>query len=100
MRLLSLQYRVLKMAQRLRLLPPNLPIDKLHSPISIRHRLDEYREMLEDIENQTQFFSNGPHWSKNHALTLDDFLGQLEALSTTPHSTRHLRPQPSFLSKR
>ena len=72
-------FHLLKAAKRL---PNNIILPhQLDFAFSVAKRLDEHRELIEEIEKHTGYFSseNG-RWSKNHAITQDDYLIKLFTL--------------------
>ncbi len=79
MSLMLIRTSVLKLCQKLKIIPDDLvSLSQLEQAMPIEKQLDEYRELIEDIEKQTHFFSRGTtHWSKNHAFTLDEYLQTL-----------------------
>nr|WP_012219801.1 hypothetical protein [Vibrio sp. 23023]ABX76988.1 Conserved hypothetical protein [Vibrio sp. 23023] len=50
--------------------------DQLNFARSVAKRLDEHREVVESIENNTSFFQTHP-WHANHLATQDDYLMRL-----------------------
>jgi hypothetical protein len=67
---------------------------------TVGKRLDEHRELIEDIERATGYFSSeAGQWSRGHALTQDDYLIKLYTLrhGHTPESDECVRALPSFL---
>lgn len=65
-------------------------------------QLDEYRELITSIENETQFFSSEKYfWSKEHALGLDNVLTQLFDIEKTIHGNakppKNIRPLPPYI---
>ena len=60
-------------------------------------RLDEFRELIETIERETNLFSSrGNTWSRVHALETDKLLSELHQLSYA--SKCNLRPIPTCLT--
>ena len=67
---------------------------------TVGKRLDEHRELIEDIERATGYFSSeAGQWSRGHALTQDDYLIKLYTLrhGHTPGSDESVRALPSVL---
>ncbi|MFA0121478.1 hypothetical protein AB4400_08630 [Vibrio sp. 10N.261.48.A2] len=98
---LSIQKFALKLLQKFHIVEPDL-ISSSHFDyqIPLEKHLDEYRELLFEIEHQTQFFTKvAPHWSKNHALLHDDFLENLlkKRTKTSPVQQYRTRPKPPFI---
>lgn len=61
------QATALKLFQKLKIIAPDLiSSSHLDYQIPLEKHLDEYRELLYEIEHQTHFFTQiAPHWSKN-----------------------------------
>ena len=102
MPLIVIQTKILKLCQLIKLIPNDLvSLSHLDYQIPIEKHLDEYRELIDEIESQTQFFSNKrTHWSMNHARTHDDFLLHLSEIKTPSHQKVGLyraRPRPRAL---
>lgn len=75
-------------------------LSQLPSGITATKQLDEYRELLEDIEKQTGYFSKRTNWpSNNHARTLDETLTYLHEQSAQPSRQPRLRERPKFLER-
>ena len=71
---MSIQYfqtTTLKLFQKLKIIAPDLiSSSHLDYQIPLEKHLYEYRELLFEIEHQTQFFTKiAPHWSKKPRLT-------------------------------
>ncbi|MEZ9361423.1 hypothetical protein AB4175_16290 [Vibrio cyclitrophicus] len=98
----AFQKRALKLLQKLKIIAPDL-ISSAHLDykIPLEKHLDEYRELLYEVEHQTQFFTKiAPHWSKNHALLHDNFLEHLLKKKGTKVSQiqqYRTRPKPPFI---
>ncbi|MEJ3626073.1 hypothetical protein WM008_20600 [Vibrio vulnificus] len=60
------QATALKLFQKLKIIAPDLiSSSHLDYQIPLEKHLDEYRELLYEIEHQTHFFTQiAPHWSK------------------------------------
>ncbi len=85
----------------LRLIPSDvIHIKQLDRYPDITKRLDEYRELIENIEKQTHYFSSEQGiWSKHHALLHDKYLQYLLTLrNPSPQQMRHLRERPKCLT--
>ncbi|MEG3223285.1 hypothetical protein PD716_21960 [Vibrio gigantis] len=85
----------------LRLIPNDVIFTKqLDRYPDITKRLDEYRELIENIENQTHYFSSEQGvWSKHHALLHDEYLQYLLTLrNPSPHQMHRLRERPKCLT--
>ena len=96
------QTTALKLFQKLKIIAPDLiSSSHLDHQIPLEKHLNEYRELLFEIEHQTHFFTQiAPHWSKSHALLHDDFLEYLlEKKGTEPQTMQQYRsrPKPPFL---
>ncbi|EHJ9985469.1 hypothetical protein KB976_004610 [Vibrio parahaemolyticus] len=96
------QAAALKLFQKLKIIAPDLiSSSHLDYQIPLEKHLDEYRELLYEIEHQTHFFTQiAPHWSKNHALLHDDLLEHLlEKKGTKEKQIQQYRtrPKPPFL---
>lgn len=77
-----IQHRLFHLLKAVNLLPSNVILtDQLDFAYSVAKRLDEQRELIDEIEKHTGYFSseNG-RWSKNHAITQDDYLIKLFTL--------------------
>lgn len=103
MSLFILQTKLLKLCQKLKIIPEDLiSLSNLEHHLSIERQLDEYRELIEEIEKQTHFFSTGEvPWSKNHAYTLDEYLQalcQYSQLNRRQVGVSEIRPCPSVLN--
>ncbi|MFA0072126.1 hypothetical protein AB4396_00290 [Vibrio cyclitrophicus] len=103
MSLFIIQAKLLKLCQKIKLIPDDLiSLSHIEHHIPIERQLDEYRELIEEIEKHTQFFSTGrAPWSKNHAYTLDEYLQALCLCKS--HNRRRvgvskIRPRPAVLS--
>lgn len=102
---MSIQYfqtTMLKLFQKLKIIAPDLiSSSHLDYQIPLEKHLDEYRELLFEIEHQTHFFTQiAPHWSKSHASLHDDFLEHLlENKRSAPRTMQQYRsrPKPPFL---
>jgi hypothetical protein len=105
-----IQNRLFFLLKTLKLLPNNAILThQLDFDHSVAKRLDEHRELIENIEKSTGYFSskNG-WWSKGHAITQDDYLIKLFILRynvepTKNHLTKlHLRvrERPCVLKRR
>ncbi|EPW6410802.1 hypothetical protein ACWOIF_004050 [Vibrio vulnificus] len=96
------QATALKLFQKLKIIAPDLiSSSHLDYQIPLEKHLDEYRELLYEIEHQTHFFTQiAPHWSKNHALLHDDLLERLLE-KKVPNKKQiqqyRTRPKPPFL---
>ncbi|MFA0156816.1 hypothetical protein [Vibrio sp. 10N.261.46.A3] len=101
MNILNFQTLALNLLQKLKVVSPDLiSSSHLDYQIPLEKHLDEYRELLFEIEHQTQFFTKiAPHWSKNHALLHDDFLENLleKRSNTSPVQQYRTRPKPQFI---
>ncbi|MGL4476334.1 MAG: hypothetical protein ACRCT7_18080 [Shewanella sp.] len=91
--------------KRLNLLPSKIiAIQELDYIRGVEKQLDEYRELLEDIEQQTGYFSSlQGEFSSFHASTLDDYLTHLYQLrySAPPNPNKPmnaLRHKPRFIT--
>ena len=103
----SLQQFTFRLLRYLHLIPPNLIM--MHELDIIRggveKQLDEYRELLETLEQETGYFSSSDAYFMRHkAMTLDDFLSHVYQLryqhDPTPNQSElgsHCRPRPPFL---
>lgn len=103
MSLFILQTQLFKLFQKLKIIPEDLiSLSSLDHHLPIERQLDEYRELIEEIEKQTHFFSTGKaHWSKNHAYTLDEYLQALcqhSQLNRRKTGVSRIRPRPSVLN--
>ena len=77
-----------------------IDLSQLPNGITTAKQLDEYRELLEDIEKQTGYFSKRANWpSNNHARTLDETLMYLHEQSAQPTRQPRLRERPKFLER-
>lgn len=101
MSLLIIQTKILIFCQALKLIPTDLiSSSHLDFQIPIERHLDEYRELIEEIERQTQFFSNTTTpWSRNHAYTHDEFLLFLCTCHSKKTKPKKIRSRPSVLKK-
>ncbi|MBE8574096.1 hypothetical protein [Vibrio sp. OPT18] len=72
----NIQLKMLQLCKTLKFIPDDLiSLSQIEHHIPIEKQLDEYRELIEEIEKQTHFFSHAiTPWSKNHAYTLDEYL--------------------------
>ncbi|MGF1883942.1 hypothetical protein [Vibrio splendidus] len=98
---LFFQTLALSFFQKLKIIDPELILSShLDYQIPLEKHLYEYRELLFEIEHQTQFFTKiAPHWSKNHALLHDNFLEHLLEKKTKASQIQQYRsrPKPPFL---
>lgn len=102
MNISTIQTIALKLLQKLKIIAPDLiSSSHLDYQIPLEKHLDEYRELLSEIEHQTHFFTQiAPHWSKNHASLHDDFLVYLidKKRKNEKQSQRfRTRSRPDFL---
>ncbi len=102
MNISDFQTTALKLFQKLKIIPSDLiSSSHLDYQIPLEKHLDEYRELLFEIEHQTHFFTQiAPHWSKSHALLHDDLLEHLlEKKGTKEQQVQQYRtrPKPPFL---
>ena len=76
------KYPFYSLLKKLGLLPDNIiAAQELDVIRGIEKQLDEYRELLEDIERRTGYFSSPQgEFSSFHAATLDDYLSHLYTL--------------------
>lgn len=100
---LTLQICVFKTLTLLGLLPKNLILpQQLDAKCCVWKKLDEHRELIESIENQTGYFSsNIGYWSKGHAALQDDYLVQIYKLryQKNPTDDLQVRERPKVYSK-
>lgn len=96
-------FRLLKI---LNLLPDNvIQTDSLEFARGAEKQLDEYRELLENIEAATGYFSSDKgEFSIGHAAMLDDYLCHIYTLrySVKPNEAKpitYLRQKPLFIDK-
>lgn len=77
-----MKYWMFNLLKKCRLLPLTLmDCRELDYARTVGKRLDEHRELIEDIERSTSYFSSEEgRWSKEHALTQDDYLVKLYTL--------------------
>ena len=61
-------------------------------------RLDEFRELIETIERETNFFSRGNTWSRVHALETDKLLSEFHQLYQLSDTSKCLRLIPTCLT--
>ncbi len=74
---------LLKLGQHFGLLPQKLiPMPQVDYHTAIETHLDAYRELISDVEEKTQLFSQGPAWRVAQAQELDDFLLTLYQINT------------------
>lgn len=91
---------VFNLLKRLNLLSDNLiQTSQLDYLPNVAKRLDEHRELIEDIEKHTGYFSSEQgRWSRAHALALDEYLQYLVKLRNAPQKgLGNIRKQPKVL---
>ena len=81
---------------------PSIMIDshELDFARTVGKRLYEHRELIEDIERATGYFSSeAGQWSRGHAPTQDDYLIKLYTLrhGQSPINDEYVRSRPSVL---
>ncbi len=97
---MNLKSKLFRLLKRLNLLPDNL-IDVIDLELGrgLDKQRDELRELLENIEAETGYFSSeAGSFSAHHAATLDDYLCHLHLIRnglTKPKN--YVRKRPSFL---
>ena len=104
MSLLFIQTNLLKLGQKLKMIPADLiPLSHIDHHIPIEKQLDEYRELINEIEKQTHFFTDGRSpWSKDHAYTLDKYLQtrcQCKKRSRRTVDFHKIRPRPTAIQR-
>ncbi|WP_234498172.1 hypothetical protein [Vibrio maritimus] len=90
----TIQTIALKLLQKLKLIPNDLiSLSQLDYQVPLEKHLDEYRELITTIENQTQFFSQSKTpWSRNHALIHDEYLSFLCACKSNTSKSKSGSP--------
>ncbi|WIG71476.1 hypothetical protein KEC58_22205 (plasmid) [Photobacterium damselae] len=87
--------------KRLELIPNDaLLLSDLPLSPCAKKRLDEFRELIERIEDETQFFSSSPSawFSKSHAQDTDRLLAALQGFEDSRATRRFsVRPQPECI---
>lgn len=95
--------RLFYLLKAAKLLPNNIILPhQLDFAFSVAKRLDEHRELIEEIEKHTGYFSskNG-RWSKNYAITQDDYLIKLFTLRYSVEPTeKHVDKLGLYVCKR
>ncbi|ARR51805.1 hypothetical protein [Photobacterium damselae] len=100
----NLKVKLLHILQKMNLLPDDIISAKdLERGRGLEKQLDEYREMIERIEEQTGYFSSKQgHFSISHASEIDNYLSHLYELRfgkkpTSSTAITYLRPKPLFI---
>ncbi|EGU37412.1 hypothetical protein [Vibrio scophthalmi] len=97
----SFQYYVFKTLSAIGLLPKGLiSIEQLDYHYDVRKMLDEYRELIEAIDNKTGYFSSEEDfWSNGHAGQHDDYLVRLYEIryQKKPNDNSWVRGRPKCL---
>lgn len=108
MRLTSIQNHLFNIFKKCRLIPKStINIEQLDKHTHIAKQLDEYRELINLIEEKTEYFGHKENrWSIAHARALDDYLVELFTLihEAKPDEVRppsiplRIRDRPMFLN--
>lgn len=97
---MNLKSKLFRLLKRLNLLPDNLiDVTDLELGRGLDKQRDELRELLENIEAATGYFSSeAGSFSTHHAATLDDYLCHLHLVrSGLTKPKNYVRNRPSFL---
>ncbi|MUK41533.1 hypothetical protein GNP61_08155 [Aliivibrio fischeri] len=102
-----IQHILFNLLKAIKFLPSDIILtNQLDFAHNVAKRLDEHRELIEDIENHTGYFtSKNGQWSRNHAITQDDYLIKLFILRYSVEPTKdnleklhlHVRERPHVL---
>ncbi|EPG0370340.1 hypothetical protein ACSWVZ_003207 [Photobacterium damselae] len=100
----NLKVKLFHILQKMNLLPEGIiSVKDLERGRGLEKQLDEYRELLERIEEHTGYFSSKQGcFSISHANTLDNYLSHLYELrfgkKPTPSAAiTYLRSKPLFI---
>ncbi|WP_188012751.1 hypothetical protein [Photobacterium damselae] len=100
----NMKVKLFNILKKMNLLPDDVISTKdLEYGCGLEKQLDEYREMIERIEEQTGYFSSKQgHFSISHASEIDNYLSHLYELrfDKKPESStanNYLRPKPLFI---
>ena len=105
-----IQNGLFHLLKAVKLLPNNAILThQLDFAYNVAKRLDEHRELIEEIERKTGYFSSkNEWWSKGHAITQDDYLTKLFILRYNVEPTKHhlaklrlrVRDRPTVLNEK
>ncbi|MGR5465298.1 hypothetical protein ACPV5G_20385 [Photobacterium damselae] len=100
----NLKVKLFHILKKMNLLPEDIiSIKELEYGRGLEKQLDEYRQLLEHIEEHTGYFSSPDNYfAVGHAAVLDDYLSYLYELrfgqQPTPNTAiNYLRAKPSFI---